>query len=32
MKKILVIGSMNMDFVTDVSHMPAVGETVLAQG
>ena len=32
MKKILVIGSMNMDFVTDVPHMPAVGETVLAQG
>lgn len=32
MKKILVIGSMNMDFVTDVSHMPAVGETILAQG
>lgn len=32
MKKILVIGSMNMDFVTDVPHMPAVGETVLARG
>lgn len=32
MKKILVIGSMNMDFVTDIPHMPAVGETVLAQG
>lgn len=32
MKKILVIGSMNMDFVTDVTHMPAVGETVLARG
>ena len=32
MKKILVIGSMNMDFVTDVPHMPAVGETILAQG
>ena len=32
MKKILVIGSMNMDFVTSVPHMPRVGETVLAQG
>lgn len=32
MKKILVIGSMNMDFVTDVPHMPEIGETVLAQG
>ncbi|MGI6254951.1 MAG: ribokinase [Acutalibacter sp.] len=32
MKRILVIGSMNMDFVTSLSHMPVVGETVLAQG
>ena len=32
MKKILVIGSMNLDFVTSVPHMPRVGETVLAQG
>ena len=32
MKRILVIGSLNMDFVTSLPHMPAVGETVLAQG
>lgn len=30
MKKILVIGSMNMDFVAGVSHIPTLGETVLA--
>lgn len=29
MKKILILGSMNMDFVFQVHHMPAVGETVL---
>ncbi|MFQ7748164.1 MAG: ribokinase [Eubacteriales bacterium] len=29
MKRILIIGSMNMDFVFQVHHMPAVGETVL---
>ena len=27
MKKILVVGSLNMDMVIDVDHMPAVGET-----
>lgn len=31
MKKILVIGSLNMDFVADVSHIPTVGETILAE-
>lgn len=31
MKKLLVIGSMNMDFVTDLPHALAVGETILAQ-
>lgn len=31
MKKILVIGSMNMDFVAAVPHLPALGETMLAQ-
>lgn len=31
MKKILVIGSMNMDFVTDLPHPLAVGETILAK-
>ena len=30
MKKILVIGSLNMDFVAGVSHIPTVGETILA--
>ncbi|MEG1427337.1 MAG: ribokinase [Oscillospiraceae bacterium] len=30
MKKILVIGSINMDFVIDVEHMPQKGETVLS--
>lgn len=29
---LLVIGSLNMDHVTHLSHMPQVGETVLAQG
>jgi len=28
-KKVLVIGSLNMDFVVEVSQLPAVGETVL---
>ena len=31
-KHILVLGSMNMDFVTNLSHIPVVGETILAQG
>jgi ribokinase len=31
MKILLVIGSMNMDFVTDLPHALAVGETILAQ-
>ena len=31
MKKLLVIGSMNMDFVTDLPHPLAVGETILAK-
>ena len=31
MKKILVIGSLNMDFVAGVSHIPTVGETILAE-
>ncbi|MBQ8537583.1 MAG: ribokinase [Clostridia bacterium] len=30
MKKILVIGSMNVDFVAPVAHIPAEGETILA--
>lgn len=30
MKKIVVIGSLNMDFVVNVENMPAVGETLLA--
>lgn len=29
MKKILVIGSLNLDMVTNIDHMPAVGETIL---
>ena len=29
-KGILVVGSLNMDMVIDVDHMPAVGETLLA--
>lgn len=32
MKKILVIGSMNADFVAPVDHIPAEGETILATG
>ncbi len=31
-KKIVVIGSLNMDMVVDVDHMPAVGETILGKG
>ena len=31
MKKILVIGSINMDFVINVEHMPLKGETILAE-
>ncbi|SKC83563.1 ribokinase [Maledivibacter halophilus] len=31
MKNILVIGSINMDMVIRVSHIPAVGETILAK-
>lgn len=30
MSKILVIGSLNVDYVVNVDHMPAVGETILA--
>lgn len=30
MKKILVIGSLNLDMVVNVDHTPAVGETILA--
>ncbi len=30
MKKVLVIGSINMDYVMNVKHMPKVGETILA--
>ncbi len=32
MKKITVIGSLNMDIVLAVSHMPETGETILAEG
>ncbi|MCI8548922.1 MAG: ribokinase, partial [Bacilli bacterium] len=31
MKKIAVVGSMNMDYVLQVSHMPKVGETLLSR-
>lgn len=31
MKKIAVVGSMNMDYVVQVSHMPKVGETLLSK-
>ena len=30
MKKILIIGSLNIDFVVNVKNMPAVGETILS--
>ena len=32
MKKIVVVGSINMDVVIRVPHIPVVGETILAQG
>ena len=32
MGKILVIGSLNIDMVMRVDHMPAVGETILCDG
>lgn len=32
MKKILVIGSLNVDMVVHVDHIPAVGETILVEG
>ena len=32
MKKILVIGSINMDFVFNVEHMPRKGESILSDG
>ncbi|MCL2368753.1 MAG: ribokinase [Oscillospiraceae bacterium] len=32
MKKIIVVGSANMDLVIRVSHIPAEGETILAKG
>ena len=31
MKKILVLGSLNMDFVIRVKKMPEVGETILGE-
>lgn len=31
-KKILIIGSLNLDLVVNVDHMPAVGETILCPG
>lgn len=31
MKKILVVGSLNMDMTIYVDHMPAIGETIIAQ-
>jgi len=31
MKKVLVIGSLNLDIVIQVHHIPAVGETILAE-
>ena len=31
MKKILIIGSLNMDMVIGMRHMPVVGETVLGE-
>ncbi len=31
-KKILVIGSLNMDMMVEVDHMPTVGETILSLG
>lgn len=31
MKKIVVIGSLNVDYVLQVDHMPALGETLLSQ-
>lgn len=32
MKNIVVLGSLNADYVLEVQHMPAVGETVLSDG
>ncbi len=32
MKKIVVLGSLNMDFVIRVKEMPQIGETVLGEG
>ncbi|MCD7745180.1 MAG: ribokinase [Lachnospiraceae bacterium] len=32
MKRVLIIGSLNIDMVVDVDHMPAVGETILSGG
>ena len=32
MKKITVIGSLNIDFVVEVKHMPVAGETILTDG
>ena len=32
MKKIVVVGSINMDYVTHVQQQPGVGETVSGQG
>ena len=32
MGKILVVGSLNVDMVMNVDHMPAEGETILCDG
>ena len=32
MKKIVVLGSLNMDFVIRVKEMPQIGETILGEG
>jgi ribokinase len=32
MAKILIVGSLNMDFVIDVDEMPKVGETIICEG
>ena len=30
MKKLLIIGSLNLDMAVNVDHMPAVGETIIS--
>ncbi|MCL2618832.1 MAG: ribokinase [Defluviitaleaceae bacterium] len=32
MKKILIIGSVNVDYIANVSHLPKEGETIIARG